>query len=162
MSRLPQPFAKALALCFGDYDHAARRNCFGQRLVFVVWSNGALVIPLLRACRKTEYTIASAQAPLKRRQDCAIGCAVIHRIHDVLKTTLKRPARAQCFSKQLRHLIRIIAKYAAAPRLSRQGNQTDDRDDFVRWLVAGCRVLRCDQKARCKNRVRGFAMSLRR
>lgn len=46
---LPKPFATALALCFWDYEHAARRNCFGQRLVFVVWSNGTLVIPLLCA-----------------------------------------------------------------------------------------------------------------
>lgn len=46
---LPKPFAKAIALCFWDYDHSTRRNCFGQRLVFVVWSNGKLLIPLLFA-----------------------------------------------------------------------------------------------------------------
>lgn len=44
---LPKVFAKAIELCFWDWDHASRRNCFGQRLVFVLWSNGALVIPLL-------------------------------------------------------------------------------------------------------------------
>ncbi len=53
---LPKPFAKALALCFWDYDHAARRNCFGQRLVFVVWSNGSLVIPLLFAVWQKDPT----------------------------------------------------------------------------------------------------------
>lgn len=44
---LPKVFAKAIELCFWDWDHAARRNCFGQRLVFVLWSNGRLVVPLL-------------------------------------------------------------------------------------------------------------------
>jgi hypothetical protein len=46
---LPKPWARAIALCFWDYDHASRHNCFGQRLVFVVWSNGTLVLPLLFA-----------------------------------------------------------------------------------------------------------------
>jgi hypothetical protein len=43
---LPKPFARAIALCYWDYDHSTRRNCFGQRLVFVVWSNGKLLLPL--------------------------------------------------------------------------------------------------------------------
>jgi hypothetical protein len=46
---LPKPFAQAIALCFWDYDHALRRHGCGQRLVFVLWSNGRLVIPLLFA-----------------------------------------------------------------------------------------------------------------
>jgi CubicO group peptidase (beta-lactamase class C family) len=46
---LPKPFARAMALCYWDYDHNTRRNCFGQRLVLVVWSNGKLLIPLLFA-----------------------------------------------------------------------------------------------------------------
>jgi hypothetical protein len=46
---LPKPFARAIALCYWDYDHSTRRNAFGQRLVFVVWSNGTLLIPLLFA-----------------------------------------------------------------------------------------------------------------
>ena len=65
---LPKPFAKALALCFWDYDHAARRNCFGQRLVFVVWSNGTLVIPLLFAVWQKDPTRKPRGKKKRRRQ----------------------------------------------------------------------------------------------
>lgn len=65
---LPKPFAKALALCFWDYDHAARRNCFGQRLVFVVWSNGTLVIPLLFAVWQKDPTRKPRSKKKRRRQ----------------------------------------------------------------------------------------------
>ena len=65
---LPKPFAKALALCFWDYDHAARRNCFGQRLVFVVWSNGTLVIPLLFAFWQKDPTRKPRGKKKKRRR----------------------------------------------------------------------------------------------
>jgi len=44
---IPKPFAKAIALCAWDWDHSRKRNTFGQRLVFIVWSNGWLIIPLL-------------------------------------------------------------------------------------------------------------------
>lgn len=44
---IPKPFAKAIAYCVWDWDHSSRRNVFGQRLVFLVWSNGYLTIPLL-------------------------------------------------------------------------------------------------------------------
>ena len=43
---IPKPYAKAIAFCFWDYDHASRRNAFGLRLVVLVWCNGALTIPL--------------------------------------------------------------------------------------------------------------------
>lgn len=46
---IPKPFARVIALCGWDYDHSLKRHVFGQRLVFVVWSNGWLVIPLLFA-----------------------------------------------------------------------------------------------------------------
>ncbi len=65
---LPKPFAKALALCFWDYDHAARRNCFGQRLVFIVWSNGTLVIPLLFAVWQKDPTRKPRGRKKRRRQ----------------------------------------------------------------------------------------------
>jgi hypothetical protein len=46
---IPKPFARVIALCGWDYDHSLKRHVFGQRLVFVVWSNGSLVLPLLFA-----------------------------------------------------------------------------------------------------------------
>jgi hypothetical protein len=46
---IPKPFASKIAFCFWDHDHSNKRHVFGQRLVFVVWSNGWLTIPLLFA-----------------------------------------------------------------------------------------------------------------
>lgn len=46
---LPKPFASKIAFCFWDHDHSLKRHVFGQRLVFVVWSNGWITIPLLFA-----------------------------------------------------------------------------------------------------------------
>lgn len=43
---IPKPFASLIAFCGWDYDHSLKRHAFGQRLVFVVWSTGWLVIPL--------------------------------------------------------------------------------------------------------------------
>lgn len=39
-------FGKAMALCGWDWDHTQKRHVFGQRVVFVVWSCGWLLIPL--------------------------------------------------------------------------------------------------------------------
>lgn len=63
---LPKPWARAIALCFWDYDHSTRRNCFGQRLVFVIWSNGELTIPLLFAFWQKDPT--RKPRPKKRRR----------------------------------------------------------------------------------------------
>jgi hypothetical protein len=46
---IPKPFAKLIAFAGWDWDHSKHYNVFGQRLVFVVWSNGYLTIPLLFA-----------------------------------------------------------------------------------------------------------------
>jgi len=46
---IPKPFAKLIAFAGWDWDHSKHYNVFGQRLVFVVWSNGYLIIPLLFA-----------------------------------------------------------------------------------------------------------------
>lgn len=46
---IPKPFASKIAYCFWDHDHSSKRHTFGQRLVFIVWSNGWLTIPLLFA-----------------------------------------------------------------------------------------------------------------
>lgn len=43
---VPKPYAKLIAFCGWDFDHALRRNVFGLRLVFVVWCNGWLTLPL--------------------------------------------------------------------------------------------------------------------
>jgi hypothetical protein len=43
---IPKPFASLIAFGGWDYDHSLKRHAFGQRLVFVVWSTGWLVIPL--------------------------------------------------------------------------------------------------------------------
>lgn len=44
---IPKPFAKLIAFCGWDFDHAQNRNVFGIRLVFIVWSNGWISVPLL-------------------------------------------------------------------------------------------------------------------
>jgi len=46
---IPKPFAKLIAFCGWDWDHSKHYNVFGQRLVFVIWCNGYLIIPLLFA-----------------------------------------------------------------------------------------------------------------
>ena len=46
---IPKPFAALIAFCGWDWDHSRHYNVFGQRLVFVVWCNGYLIIPLLFA-----------------------------------------------------------------------------------------------------------------
>jgi hypothetical protein len=43
---IPKPYARLIAFCGWDCDHALRRNVFGLRLVFVVWCNGWLTLPL--------------------------------------------------------------------------------------------------------------------
>ena len=43
---IPKPYAKLIAFCGWDFDHALRRNVFGLRVVFVVWCNGWLTVPL--------------------------------------------------------------------------------------------------------------------
>jgi hypothetical protein len=65
---LPKPWAAAIALCFWDYDHASRRNSFGQRLVFVIWSNGRLLIPLLFAFWQKDPTRKPRRKKRARRQ----------------------------------------------------------------------------------------------
>lgn len=46
---IPKPFAKMLGYCGWDWDHSRKINVFGQRLVFIVWSNGKITIPILFA-----------------------------------------------------------------------------------------------------------------
>jgi hypothetical protein len=43
---IPKPYARLIAFCGWDFDPALRRNVFGLRLVFVVWCNGWLTVPL--------------------------------------------------------------------------------------------------------------------
>jgi DDE superfamily endonuclease len=43
---IPKPYARLIAFCGWDFDHALGRNVFGLRLVFVVWCNGWLTVPL--------------------------------------------------------------------------------------------------------------------
>lgn len=43
---IPKPYARLIAFCGWDFDHALGRNVFGLRLVFVVWGNGWLTVPL--------------------------------------------------------------------------------------------------------------------
>lgn len=43
---IPKPYARVIAFCGWDFDPALRRNVFGLRLVFVVWCNGWLTVPL--------------------------------------------------------------------------------------------------------------------
>jgi hypothetical protein len=40
-------FAKVIALCYWDYDHSQKRHSYGQRLLFVAWSDGLILIPLI-------------------------------------------------------------------------------------------------------------------
>jgi hypothetical protein len=64
---IPKPFAKLIAFCGWDWDHSQHRNVFGQRLVFVVWSNGYLVIPLLFAFWQKDTTKAPKPKNKKKR-----------------------------------------------------------------------------------------------
>jgi hypothetical protein len=43
---IPKPYARLIAFCGWDFDHALGRNVFGLRVVFVVWCNGWLTVPL--------------------------------------------------------------------------------------------------------------------
>lgn len=43
---VPKLYARLIAFCCWDYDHALRRHVFGVRLVVIVWSNGWLTLPL--------------------------------------------------------------------------------------------------------------------
>ena len=43
---IPKVFGREIAFCGWDHDHTHNRTVFGQRLVFVVWSNGWLTIPV--------------------------------------------------------------------------------------------------------------------
>ncbi|MEW6729951.1 MAG: transposase [Acidobacteriota bacterium] len=53
---IPKPFAALIAFCGWDWDHSRHYNVFGQRLVFVVWCNGNLIIPLLFAFWQKDTT----------------------------------------------------------------------------------------------------------
>jgi hypothetical protein len=61
---LPKTFAKAIAFCAWDHDHSQHRHVFGMRLVFVVWSNDWLVLPLLFAVWQKDPT----KKPQKKRR----------------------------------------------------------------------------------------------
>jgi hypothetical protein len=61
---IPKVFAKAIAFCSWDHDHSQHRHVFGMRLVFVVWSNDWLVIPLLFAVWQKDPT----KKPQKKRR----------------------------------------------------------------------------------------------
>jgi len=61
---IPKVFAKAIAFCGWDHDHSQHRHVFGMRLVFVVWSNNWLVIPLLFTVWQKDPT----KKPKKKRR----------------------------------------------------------------------------------------------
>lgn len=107
---LPKPFAKALALCFWDYDHAARRNCFGQRLVFVVWSNGTLIIPLLFAFWQKDPTRKPKPKKKARRASPA---------QQRRKGTRKRPRRVRKTKPARRVRLASGARYRTKNELAR-------------------------------------------
>lgn len=43
---IPKVFCREIAFCGWDHDHTHNRTVFGQRLVFVVWSNGWMTLPV--------------------------------------------------------------------------------------------------------------------
>jgi hypothetical protein len=45
---IPKPYARLIAFCGWDFDHALRRNVFGLRLVFVVVCLAYVVLQLLK------------------------------------------------------------------------------------------------------------------
>jgi hypothetical protein len=67
---IPKPFARAIAFCAWDHDHSLHRHVFGMRLVFVVWSNGFVLIPLLFAIWQKDPT---RKPPKKRRKRTRSG-----------------------------------------------------------------------------------------
>ena len=80
---LPKPFAQALAFAGWDYDHASNRNTYGLRLVFVVWCNGVLLIPLLFTCWQKDLTKKPARPKRakkkKSRKKAGPPCAARNR-----------------------------------------------------------------------------------
>jgi hypothetical protein len=53
---IPKPFARRIAGAYWDWDHAQRRRTFGHRVVVVIWTNGALVIPVAFALWHKQYS----------------------------------------------------------------------------------------------------------
>lgn len=43
---IPKIYSKVISFCYWDWDHAQKRNILGIRLVFVVWCNGFITLPL--------------------------------------------------------------------------------------------------------------------
>lgn len=70
---IPKVFAKAIAFCAWDHDHSQHRHVFGMRLVFVVWSNDWLVIPLLFAIWQKDPTKKPRKKPRKKTKGGAKG-----------------------------------------------------------------------------------------
>jgi len=104
---LPKPFAKLIAFCAWDHDHSSHRHTFGQRLVFIVWSNGALIIPLLFAFWQKDPTPKRRR---RRRGKAKVG---------------QRPRRR----KRVRRPVAWCAwprAHAFAPRMSWRGSWSGD------------------------------------
>jgi len=70
---IPKVFAKAIAFCGWDHDHSQHRHVFGMRLVFVVWSNDWLVIPLLFAVWQKDPTKKPQKKRRKKARQAAKG-----------------------------------------------------------------------------------------
>jgi hypothetical protein len=70
---IPKPFAELIAFSGWDWDHSRHYNVFGQRLVFVVWSNGCLTIPLLFAFWQKDPNKPGKRKKRKRGRPCKKG-----------------------------------------------------------------------------------------
>jgi hypothetical protein len=100
---IPKPFASQIAFCFWDHDHSLKRHTFGQRLVFVVWSNGWLTIPLLFAFWQKSPKPAVRKRRRKRGRPCKRG----RPITDYSQRALRRRARYKARRKTLKRRQRL-------------------------------------------------------
>ena len=86
---IPKVFGREIAFCGWDHDHTQNRTVFGQRVVFVVWSNGWLTIPVAFALwqqdpnrkpkpknkgGKRGWPKGKKRGPLKRLRPLFKGC----------------------------------------------------------------------------------------
>jgi hypothetical protein len=100
---IPKPFASQIAFCFWDHDHSLKRHTFGQRLVFVVWSNGWLTIPLLFAFWQKSPKPAVRKRRRKRGRPPKRG----RPITDYSKRALRRRTRYRARQRALRRRLRL-------------------------------------------------------
>jgi hypothetical protein len=118
---IPKPFAKLIAFCAWDHDHSQHRHVFGQRLVFIVWSNGTLIIPLLfafwqkdptrqrrkRRRRKAKRQRSQAGTPVRRSRRRRVRKPKVARLASGVKVRSKNQLARRLVWKLARRGLRV-------------------------------------------------------